>query len=99
MPNILTINSGSSSLKFSVYNMGRPEALLLTGEFDRIGLTHGVFQAEGHKQDVDLPDHDAALHTLFEWLALHGPHVELDAVGHRLVYGGRDYDKPQLITP
>jgi len=99
MPNILTINSGSSSLKFSLYNMGRSEALLLSGEFDRIGLAHGVFHAERHKQDVDLPDHDAALHTLFEWLRSHGPRAELNAVGHRLVYGGRDYDKPQLITP
>jgi acetate kinase len=99
MPYILTINSGSSSLKFSLYNMGRSEALMLSGEFDRIGLAHGVFHAEGHKQDVDLPDHDAALRTLLEWLRSHGPRVELDAVGHRLVYGGRDYDKPQLITP
>lgn len=96
---ILTINSGSSSLKFSVYNMGRSEELLLSGEFDRMGLPHGIFRAQGEKQDVDLPDHHAALRTLFEWLRSHGAHVELDAVGHRLVSGGRDYDKPQLITP
>ena len=99
MPYILTINSGSSSLKFSLHSMGQSEARLLSGEFDRIGLAYGVFRAEGHKQDADLPDHDAALHTLFEWLRSYGPPVELDAVGHCLVYGGRDYDKPQLITP
>lgn len=99
MPYILTINSGSSSLKFSLYDMGRSEALLLSGEFDRIGLPHGVFRAQREKQDLDFPDHDAALRTLFEWLRSRGARVELDAVGHRLVYGGRDYDKPQRITP
>jgi acetate kinase len=95
MPYVLTINSGSSSLKFSLYSMGQSEALLLSGEFDRIGLARSCFRAEGHKKDVDLPDHDAALHTLVERLRSHGPPVELDAVGHRLVYGGCDYDKPK----
>lgn len=99
MLHILTINSGSSSLKFSLYNMEPSEALLLSGEFERIGLPHGVFHAKGRSQDLDLPDHGAALHALFEWLASHGPRVDLDAVGHRLVYGGREYNKPQLITP
>lgn len=99
MRHILTINSGSSSLKFSLYDMGRSETQRLSGEFDRIGLSHGVFHAAGHSQDIDLPDHDAALQSLFGWLASHGPGAELDAVGHRLVYGGSQYDKPELITP
>lgn len=99
MAYILTINSGSSSLKFSLYDMGRSEAPLLSGEFDRIGLRNGVFHAKDRRQDVDLPDHGAALQMLFAWLASHGPGAELDAVGHRLVYGGPEYDKPQLITP
>jgi acetate kinase len=99
MPNVLTINSGSSSLKFSVYEMGRSEALLVSGEFKRIGLSHGVFHVEGHNQDIDLPNHDAALRTLFGWLADHRLGNKLDAVGHRLVYGGPEYYKPQLITP
>jgi acetate kinase len=99
MPNILTINSGSSSLKFSVYDMSRSEEALLSGEFKRIGLSHGVFHAEGQDQQVDLPDHNVALHWLFGWLANHGPGLKLDAVGHRLVYGGPEHYKPQLITP
>ncbi len=98
MLHILTINSGSSSLKFSLYDMEPSEVLLLSGEFDRIGLAHGIFHVQGNDQDLDLPDHDAALRTLFGWLVNHGPHVDLDAVGHRLVYGGRKYEKPQLIT-
>jgi len=99
MPNILTINSGSSSLKFSVYDMSRSEEALLSGEFKRIGLGHGIFHAEGQDQEIDLPDHDVALQWLFGWLANHGPGMKLDAVGHRLVYGGPNHYKPQLITP
>lgn len=99
MANILTINSGSSSLKFSVYDMSRSEAALLSGEFKRIGLSHSVFYAERQNQEIDLPDHGVALQWLFGWLASHGPDIKLDAVGHRLVYGGPEHYKPQLITP
>jgi acetate kinase len=99
MSNILTINSGSSSLKFSVYDMGRSEALILSGEFKRIGLSHSVFSVEGHNQETVVPSHDVALQTLFGWLASYNSDVKLDAVGHRLVYGGLEYHKPQLITP
>ena len=99
MPNILTINSGSSSLKFSVYDMSRSEEALLSGEFKRIGLSHSVFHVEGEDQEIDLPDHDVALRWLFGWLANHGPGIKLDAVGHRLVYGGPEHHKPELITP
>ena len=88
MSNILTINSGSSSLKFSVYDMGRSEALILSGEFKRIGLSHSVFSVEGHNQETVVPSHDVALQTLFGWLASHNSDVKLEAVGHRLVYGG-----------
>ena len=99
MSSILTINSGSSSLKFSVYDMGLSEALILSGEFKRIGLSHSVFSVEGHDQEIVVPSHDVALHTLFGWLASHNSDVKLDAVGHRLVYGGLEYHQPQLITP
>ena len=95
----MTINSGSSSLKFSVYDMGRSEALILSGEFKRIGLSHSAFHVEGHNQEIVVPSHDVALQALFSWLASHNSGVRLDAVGHRLVYGGPDYHKPQLITP
>jgi len=99
MANILTINSGSSSLKFSVYDMAPSEALILSGEFKRIGLSHSVFSVEGHNQETVVPSHDVALQTLFGWLASHNSDVKLEAVGHRLVYGGLEYHQPQLITP
>src|ERR1041384_7698294 len=98
MANILTINSGSSSLKFSVYDMGPSEALILSGEFKRIGLSHSVFSVGGQNQRTVASSHDVALQTLFGWLASHNSDVKLEAVGHRLVYGGLEYHQPQLIT-
>jgi acetate kinase len=102
---ILTINSGSSSIKFSLYELGKTESLILKGELAGIGIEHGDFQAEdqeGHQltaQKLDLPDHDAAWQTLFDWLQGHEIGKDLHAVGHRLVHGGAAHVKPQLVSP
>ena len=102
---ILTINSGSSSIKFSLYVLGETERLVLEGELARIGVSQGFFQAEDHAghqltaQELDLPDHEAALKTLFDWLQGHEIGQELHAVGHRLVHGGPAHVKPQLVSP
>jgi acetate kinase len=102
---ILTINSGSSSIKFSLYGLGRTERLILAGELARIGVGRGFFHAaEGAgphltSQELDLPDHAAALKTLFAWLQGHEIGKDLHAVGHRLVHGGMAHVKPQLVSP
>jgi acetate kinase len=101
---ILTINSGSSSIKFSFYGIGDTESLILKGELAGIGIERGDFQAEdqeGHQltaQKLDLPDHDAAWQTLFGWLQGHEIGKDLHAVGHRLVHGGPAHVKPQLVS-
>jgi len=102
---ILTINSGSSSIKFSLYVLGETERLVLTGELGRIGVSQGFFQTQDHEgrqlttQELDLPDHEAALQTLFAWLPDHEVGKDLHAVGHRLVHGGAVHVKPQLVSP
>jgi acetate kinase len=102
---ILTINCGSSSIKFSLYVLGETERLVLEGELARIGLSQGFFQVEdqaGHQltaQELDLPDHGAAFKTLFAWLEGHEIGKELHGVGHRLVHGGPAHVKPQLVSP
>jgi acetate kinase len=102
---ILTINSGSSSIKFSLYVLGETERLVLEGELARIGVSQGVFQAKDHTgqqltdQELDLPDHEFALKTLFDWLQGHAIGQELHAVGHRLVHGGPAHVKPQRVSP
>ena len=102
---ILTINSGSSSIKFSLYVLGATESLILEGELSRIGVPPGFFQAQDHEgkqliaQESDLPDHDAAWKTLFNWLKGHEIGQDLHAVGHRLVHGGTAHVQPQLVSP
>jgi acetate kinase len=102
---ILTINSGSSSIKFSLYALGETESLILKGELAGIGGEHGYFQTEdqaGHQltaRKIDLPDHDATWNILFEWLQSHEVGKDLHAVGHRLVHGGTAHVRPQLVSP
>ncbi|MDD2902114.1 MAG: acetate/propionate family kinase [Syntrophales bacterium] len=102
---ILTINSGSSSIKFSLYILGKTEDLVLQGDLERIGLAGGVFQARDHAgrqlvaQELDLPDHNTALKALFTWFEGHAVGQNLHAVGHRLVHGGRDHVQPQKVSP
>ncbi len=101
---ILTINSGSSSLKAALFRVGQTEALVARALLDRIGLPGGRFRTEGadgkepEERALDLPDHEAALRALFDWLgARHGEGVR--AVGHRIVHGGPRYRAPQRVTP
>jgi acetate kinase len=99
---ILAINRGSSSIKFAVYP-GSVEAPVLSGKLERIGLPEGAFRAFDNAkaplvdQRVALPNHEAALKTLLDWLG--GRKLELGAVGHRVVHGGMQHDRPQLVTP
>ena len=101
---VLTINSGSSSLKFSLYRMGPTETRMLSGSSERIGLRGGVWQvrdADGRTlvdENREFPDHDAALKTLLDWLDQRFPGQHVDAVGHRVVHGGPTYSEPHLVT-
>ena len=101
---VLTINSGSSSLKWSLYQMGPTETRVLAGSLERIGLRGGVWHirdADGQTlvdEGREFPDHDAALKTLLDWLEQRFPGRHVDAVGHRVVHGGPTYSEPHLVT-
>jgi acetate kinase len=105
MNRILTINSGSSSIKFSLYQMGQSESLILSGIIERIGQKPAILKikdAQGQTNLEDyryLLDHDAALKALFQWLRKNSPAEKIDAVGHRIVHGGIEYSQAQGITP
>ena len=110
MPNqtarqILTINTGSSSLKVALYEAGRDETRILSGEVERIGVPGGRFRlidahgATSVDQGSDLPDHGAALGAALAALRRFRPELDLDAVGHRVVHGGSHYSEPQRVTP
>ena len=99
--NILTVNSGSSSIKFPIYGLGETERLVLKGELGRIGVSQGILQAKDHEsrqltdQELNLPDHETTLKTLLAWLHGHEEGKDLHAVRHRLVHGGTGHVKPQ----
>jgi acetate kinase len=85
--------------------MGLAETLMFSGRMERIGVTPSLFytkNADGRtllEQHLDLPDHDAALKVLFDWLQKHTLGQNLDVVGHRVVHGGNKFRQPHLVTP
>ena len=101
---VLTVNSGSSSLKFALYDMGKCEKLVLSGAFDGVGFRSGCFHIEdGHgnvviSQSLSLSDHGIAAVKLLRCLKKHGYSNVLDSIGHRVVHGGVRYCHPQLVT-
>jgi acetate kinase len=107
---ILTINGGSSSIKFALFGVGRSsseQSLLrvFTGQLEGIGLLQGHFIVKGESPDdnfsrpVTLPDHVTAIKLLMEWIAGRVEGGSLAAVAHRIVHGGAKYWQPQRITP
>jgi acetate kinase len=100
---ILCMNSGSSSLKFALYQLGHEEEVLLAkGAVERIALQGGHLwiRDEGKKALADVrenfPDHRAAVRATFA--ALEGLNLpQPAAIGHRLVHGGPDHVKPVKV--
>jgi len=103
-PHILTINGGSSSIKFALFDAGDSLRRILEGGIERIGLPETTLQVKGLKKAdnfsrlVTAPDHTVAVSTLMDWIEEHGGRDSLTAVGHRVVHGGPKYFKPQRIT-
>ena len=102
-PVILTINGGSSSIKFALFEAGDKLRRRAKGEILRIGLPQAALQVNdvnpqnSVSRSVEAPNHAAAVDVLMNWLAEHSS--PLAAVGHRVVQGGPSYSQPQRITP
>ena len=94
MTKIMAVNSGSSSLKFQLFEM--PEGKVLTsGNVERIGLPMGIFginvNGERISRQVPVPNHQVAVDLLLDALINFGIVQSLDeikAAGHRIVQGG-----------
>jgi acetate kinase len=103
-PRILTINGGSSSIKFALFEAGDSLRRILEGGIERIGLPDATFQVKGLDQAdnfsrlVTAPDHTVAVGALMDWVEERSGRDALTAVGHRVVHGGPKYYKPQRIT-
>ncbi len=94
MSKVIAVNSGSSSLKFQLFQMPE-EKVLTSGVAERIGQKMGIFtiNVNGEKitTDVEIPDHKKAVDLLLEALVKYGIVKELNEIkgaGHRIVQGG-----------
>ena len=103
MTKIMTINSGSSSLKFKLYEMPE-EKVICSGNAERIGLPDGIFTIKyGDKKDVTypaIPNHSVAAKLLLDSLVEKGiisSFDEIKATGHRIVQGGKYFSKSVLF--
>ena len=100
---ILAVNAGSSSLKFTAYEM--PEEInLISGVFERIGMEDSFytikFNGEKIKKEIDLPNHEVAFKTLMDELIDNGVvknYDEIKGIGHRIVQGGSYFDKTVVV--
>ena len=104
LPCVLTINGGSSSIRFAVYEAGETLRRRLDGKIDRIGLNGAnliVNDATGKPQAphrLAATEHRAAVKFLLDWLAAQPVFASVKAAGHRVVHGMR-HSKPERVTP
>jgi acetate kinase len=104
---LLTINGGSSSLKFAVFprTVGVPTRPLLKGRLERIGLSGAqavVSPPDGgaaQTLEVEAPDLGTAADWLIDWLDRHIGWAAIAGIAHRIVHGGSNYVGPESITP
>lgn len=99
MTHVLTINAGSSSLKYALYEAAEAPAVVAQGKVGRIGGA-AVLTPEG-AGPVDLAegtDHAGALRAVLDVLRGSHPEAEVGVVGHRIVHGGPDYAAPAELT-
>ena len=97
---LLTLNAGSSSIKFGLYCAATEPEEMVRGQIDGLGPAGRlVVEADGGKTVTEIgpADHAAGLAAL---LAALGPHLagrEIAGVGHRVVHGGPDIDGPRVV--
>jgi acetate kinase len=107
MPNVdtvLTLNAGSSSLKWALFRAGSPPFRLAAGKLERIGLPDGILtvidMATGRsdRRTVQVADHAASVQVLIDQLAHSGKGLSMQAIGHRVVHGGSRYAAPVVMS-
>jgi acetate kinase len=105
MEMILVINAGSSSVKFQVFGIEQPGLKqVIKGEFDGIGVRPrlrsrddaDVVLIDQTYASADVPNVAAAIQVAGAWLR-ETRKLNIVAVGHRVVHGGPQYDKPVLL--
>lgn len=104
---VLTLNCGSSSIKYQMYDM-KEEEVMAKGLVERIGIegagiTHEPTGGDDYELTTEIPDHEAGIKLVVDALTdtKHGVLSsinEIDAVGHRVVHGGDKFSDSVIIT-
>ena len=104
MSKTISINAGSSSLKWQLYKMPEEE-VIAKGLIERIGLADGVstvkFSGQAESETTDIPDHTQAVKILLDDLIrlnIISSYNEITGVGHRVVAGGEYFKESTLVT-
>ena len=101
---ILTINGGSSTIRFALFQNDESLMRLLHGKIDRIGLNDSKLtfnDGKGDQKDtlkVKVSDHQSVANFLIGWLEKQIDFTSIIGIGHRLVHG-MNHTVPELITP
>jgi acetate kinase len=105
---ILTINAGSSSVKFALFELAEhiSEKAAISGQIDGIGTAHVRLVAKDNTGtrivDQALPagaDHATSFDQLLHWFSSSAKGGKIVAVGHRVVHGGERYSHPVVLGP
>lgn len=100
---ILTINGGSSSIKFALYQAVDPLKRELSGQVDRIGMSGTTLSYKDtandrhETQNLSASDHKSAIETLIDWMQKQSSFNSIRAVGHRVVHG-MQHTEPELVS-
>ena len=100
---ILSINGGSSSIKFSLYKIREPLEQLFNGEIENIGTKkaklhfNNTVDQQKNNIDFEASNHEQAANNLIDWLEKQKHFASVKAIGHRIVHGMK-HTKPELIS-
>ena len=101
---ILSVNAGSSSLKFTLFEM-KDESVIVSGVFERIGLDNSFYRfklnGETIKEEMVISNHTEAVNVLLSKLIdlnIISSYDEIKGVGHRILHGGEKYSESVIIN-
>jgi len=104
-PHILTLNSGSSSIKFALFENGGAPVERVRGQIEGLGArprlsakADGATLVDAELRANEVTDHGAALRTILAFLETHFGGAGIAGVGHRIVHGGVEYTEPVILT-
>jgi acetate kinase len=104
MPTVLTINAGSSSIRFAIFEASQPPRRLLQGRIERIGSDDASLTVDRGVDSAPIQiapktrEHGGAIDFLLDWLESQPLFKTLDGVGHRVVHGML-HTAPERVTP